>query len=69
MSGKEYRFFQMSWKIKISEQAKKDLAWFRKNEKYLYTKCFDLTLAVADDPHTGIPGIYKDLVETYGREG
>ena len=44
----------MSWTLKISSQAKKDLAWFKKNEKQLYIKCFDLTLAVLEDPHNGI---------------
>jgi len=44
----------MSWTIKVSDQAKKDLSWFKKNEKQLYLKCFDLTLAVLDEPHTGI---------------
>lgn len=44
----------MSWKIKISEQANKDLTWFRKHEKSLYLKCFDLTLAVIENPHSGI---------------
>ncbi len=44
----------MSWKIEVSDQAIKDLAWFRKNEKPIYTKCFDLTLAVLEDPCFGI---------------
>ena len=44
----------MSWKVKISEQANKDLTWFRIHEKSLYLKCFDLTLAVIENPHSGI---------------
>ena len=44
----------MSWKIKISEQANKDLTWFKKHKKSLYLKCFDLTLAVIENPHSGI---------------
>lgn len=44
----------MTWNLKISRQAEKDLSWFRKNEKPLYIKCFDLTLAVLENPYTGI---------------
>ena len=44
----------MSWNVKIADQAKKDLSWFKKNDKQLYIKCFDLTLAVMEDPHIGI---------------
>lgn len=44
----------MSWMIKISDQARKDLEWFRRNKKELYIKCFDLTLAVQQDPCQGI---------------
>ena len=45
---------QTSWKIKISKQAKEDLSWFRKHNKDLYSKCFDLTLAISEDPFEGI---------------
>lgn len=44
----------MSWTLKITKQAKKDLAWFRKNKKELYLNCFDLTIVVLKDPHKGI---------------
>jgi toxin YoeB len=44
----------MSWRIEISKQAEKDLAWLRKNDRALYLKCFDLTRAVAADPFSGI---------------
>ena len=44
----------MSWRIEISKQAEKDLAWFRKNDRALYLKCFDLTRAVVADPFSGI---------------
>lgn len=43
-----------SWTIKISKQAKEDLDWFKQNNKQLYIKCFDLTLAVLEDPFKGI---------------
>ena len=43
-----------SWRIQISNQARKDLAWFRRQDRRLYRKCFDLTLAVMEDPFRGI---------------
>ena len=43
-----------SWTLKLSPQAEKDLAWFRKTDQKLYQKCFDLTLAVMKDPTSGI---------------
>lgn len=43
-----------SWSLKISPQAEKDLAWFRKTDRKLYQKCFDLTLAVMKNPVSGI---------------
>ena len=43
-----------SWTLKLSPQAEKDLAWFRKTDRKLYQKCFDLTLAVMKDPTSGI---------------
>jgi toxin YoeB len=43
-----------SWSLRLSSQAEKDLAWFRKKNRKLYQKCFDLTLAVIKDPMTGI---------------
>jgi len=45
---------KISWSLKISPQAEKDLAWFRKKNRKLYEKCFDLTLAVMKNPTTGI---------------
>ena len=44
----------MPWSLRISNQARKDLTWFKKKEKALYRKCFDLTLAVLEDPYNGI---------------
>ena len=44
----------MSWILKINNQANKDLEWFRKNNRNLYMKCFDLTRAVLKDQITGI---------------
>lgn len=43
-----------SWTLKLSPQTEKDLAWFRKTDRKLYQKCFDLTLAVMKDPTSGI---------------
>jgi len=53
----------MSWSLEISEQASKDLTWFRKNQKALYIKCFDLTRNVLEDPQhgTGKPEHLKRL--------
>ena len=42
------------WNLRISDQAEKDLEWFRKNNKSLYSKCFDLTRAVLKNPYEGI---------------
>jgi len=44
----------MSWIIEIDIQAEKDLDWFRKNNKNLYIKCFDLTRTVMKNPFKGI---------------
>lgn len=44
----------MPWRIEISPQAENDLSWFRSHDRSLYTKCFDLTRAVAADPFAGI---------------
>ncbi len=43
-----------SWTLRLSPQAEKDLAWFRKKDRKLYLKCFDLTLAVMNNPMRGI---------------
>ena len=45
---------KISWALKISPQAEKDLAWFRERDRKLYQKCFDLTLAVLRNPMAGI---------------
>jgi toxin YoeB len=44
----------MSWRIEISPQAEKDLAWFREYNRQFYGKCFDLTRAVDQDPFAGL---------------
>lgn len=33
----------MTWSLLINKKAEKDLSWFRKYNKALYVKCFDLT--------------------------
>lgn len=43
----------MLWRIVILAKAEKDLAWFRKNERQLYVKCFDLIRELGRDPHSG----------------
>ena len=52
-----------SWNLKISVQAENDLSWFRKKNRKLYEKCFDLTLAVIKNPMIGIgkPALLKYL--------
>lgn len=44
----------MSWKILILPKAEADLAWFRRHNRKLYLKCFDLVRDLADDPRQGI---------------
>ena len=44
----------MTYKISILEGAEEDLAWFRKNDKNNYVKCFDLVRAIAAEPREGI---------------
>jgi toxin YoeB len=44
----------MDWKFDIKPQAEDDLAWFRKNDKQLYLKCFDLLRDIALHPYTGL---------------
>lgn len=44
----------MIYKINILAQADKDLAWFRKNDRKSYIKCFDLVRDVAKDAQKGI---------------
>lgn len=40
--------------LRISEQAKADLEWFRAHDPKLYKRCFELTPAVQADPYRGI---------------
>lgn len=40
--------------LKISDQAKSDLEWFRAHDPKLYKRCFELTPAVSQDPYRGI---------------
>lgn len=42
-------------KLKISEQAKSDLEWFRAHNPRLYARCFELAPEVLRDPARG-PG-------------
>lgn len=44
----------MTYKISILANAEDDLAWFRKNDKNNYVKCFDLVRAIAYEPREGI---------------
>ena len=44
----------MTYKISILAKAEDDLAWFRKNDKNSYVKCFDLVRAIADEQREGI---------------
>ncbi len=44
----------MSWSLRISRQAKEDLDWLRTQDRKLYTKCFDLTIALLENPFSGI---------------
>ena len=40
--------------LKISEQAKSDIEWYRAHNPKLYKRCFELTPAVQSDPYHGI---------------
>ncbi len=44
----------MTYKITILKNAENDLAWFRKNDKQSYLKCFDLVREISKNPHEGI---------------
>jgi toxin YoeB len=44
----------MNWKLLILPKAEKDLDWFRRHDRKLYLKCFDLVRDVARDPRQGI---------------
>jgi len=41
------------YKINITKKAQKDLAWFRRNDKSSYIKCFDLARELVENPRTG----------------
>ncbi len=43
----------MTYRLNILHQAKKDLDWFRKNDKKIYIKCFDLVREVMETPEQG----------------
>lgn len=60
----------MTYKISILANAEDDLAWFRKNDKNNYVKCFDLVRAIVEEPREGIgkPEILKYIEgEAYSR--
>ena len=44
----------MSWKILILPKAEADLTWFRRHDRALYVKCFDLVREIANNPREGI---------------
>jgi toxin YoeB len=44
----------MSWKFELKPTSEKDLEWFRKNNRQLYTKCLDLIRDISVDPFSGI---------------
>ncbi|MGE0086811.1 MAG: Txe/YoeB family addiction module toxin [Desulfococcaceae bacterium] len=43
----------MSWKIIILPKTEKDLEWFRRHDRQLYVKCFDLIRDIANAPRYG----------------
>ncbi len=44
----------MNWMLNLTKDAKKDLQFFRKHDRKLYTKCFDILQAALDNPEIGI---------------
>lgn len=42
------------YKITIVKKAQDDLAWFRRNDKTSYLKCFDLVRELIENPRVGI---------------
>lgn len=44
----------MRWRVLIEKTAEDDLAWFRRHDRRLYSKCFDLIRDLIDDPREGI---------------
>ena len=41
------------YRINILKKAQNDLAWFRRNDKSSYIKCFDLVRELMEKPRTG----------------
>ncbi len=50
MHTKLARLLTMSWKVKISKQAREDLDYFRAYDKNIYKTCYKLTNVLAADP-------------------
>ena len=44
----------MTYRILILKKAEADLAWFRKNDRRSYLKCFDLIRDISLHPRKGI---------------
>ena len=44
----------MNWKLLILDKAENDLTWFRRHDRKLYVKCFDLIRDVSHDPRAGL---------------
>ena len=44
----------MSWKLKISNQARKDLDYFRAYDKQIYRNCYNITKSITTDPYSGL---------------
>lgn len=44
----------MLWRIDFTGSAKEDLQFFRKNDKNLYVKCFDIFQDILKNPEEGI---------------
>jgi len=59
----------MLWKIEILDKAEEDLLFFRKNDKNIYIKCFDIIQSILKDPKCGIgkPEKLKYLSDLYSR--
>ena len=43
-----------TWKLNFLPQAVEDLLWFRKNDRKIYMKAFDMVLSIQNDPRSGI---------------
>ena len=44
----------MTWNLTINSKAEKDLVWFRKKDRALYLKCFDLVRDSILSPREGL---------------